>query len=672
MRNKFLRLKERLHRFRQRLRLKERFHSTLWRIGHLPFIKLFSFFFVEVLGGYKVYRKLRKQYGNDTLLLICPHTGTGDIYNIGLYFQTYLQTNGIDQYTFLFRGRSEQKVGKLFGIQGDSILSDRDNMRLMRFAHFIQPKNIGLRQLHHYPFPSVQNGRLENFEEYYKNIAFTHLFRDVALGLGPDTDPVLPHFSNTPEAAKFFAKNGLKPGKTVVLAPYSTSAQVVPLEIWEELAAQLKELGYTVATNCAAKKERPIAGTIGLEFEYQYAKAYLELAGYFVGVRSGLCDVISSIDCKKIVLTPYWSPDLLWKGSAGKTMRFYGMYHNYGRHDTVEIEYDFDSIPMISAEVVRLLLQLKFESNEVKLRQSLSPRFDDKIAIVLSFDEFFAPYASVTLQSIIEFSSPNSTYDIILLNNGMDSRTKKMLLEPFGGRKNFSVRFVDCRAFFAGRNLHVERGYTPVTYNRLSLATILSDFEKIIYLDSDIIMNSDIARLYSYELGDNLIAGVRDLPMIAWGSVKSNPEHENIYEILELSDPMAYINAGMLICNVEKFNKELPFSYIIDYVSSRRLRWMDQDAFNKLCDGKILLLPQEFNVITSGRDDAEIIRNSECPELIFEYRRALENPKVLHFIGCSFLYIDNPTHWFQKYWEIARKTPYYELLQMRANIRVRG
>lgn len=108
-------------------------------------------------------------------------------------------------------------------------------------------------------------------------------------------------------------------------------------------------------------------------------------------------------------------------------------------------------------------------------------------------------------------------------------------------------------------------------------------------------------------------------------------------------------------------------------ISSRRLRWMDQDAFNKLCDGRILLLPQEFNVLTSvARDDAEIIRNSECPELIFEYRRALENPKILHFNGCSFLQIDNPTRWFQKYWKIARKSPYYELLQMRANIRVRG
>lgn len=666
-----LRLRERFCRVRQRLHLKERCKNLVWKAGRLPFIKLFSFFFVEILGGYKVYRKLRRQYGNDILLLICPHTGTGDMYNIGLYFQAYLKANGIEHYTFLFRGRSEQKVGRLFGIQGDSILSDRDNMRLMRFAHFIQPRDIGLRQLHHYPFPSVQNGRLENFEEY-KNIAFTHLFRDVAMGLGPDADPVCPHFSDTPKAAEFFAKNGLKPGKTVILAPYSTSAQIIPMKVWEDLAKRLEELGYTVATNCVPKKERPVAGTIELGFEYQYAKAYLELAGYFVGARSGLCDVVSSTNCKKIVLSPYWSPNLSWLGSAGKSMRFYGLCHNYGRDDTVEIEYDFDSVSMISAEVVHRLQQTKFEAGEVVLRQDLSPRFDNKTAIVLSFNEFFAPYASVTLQSIVEFSSPNSTYDIILLNDGMDIRTKNMLLTPFAGRKNFSVRFVDCRAFFAGKQLHVERGYAPVIYYRLSLPTILSAFEKIIYLDSDIIMNSDVALLYSYELGDNLIAGVRDLPMIAWGSIRSNPEHENIYDKLKLSDPMAYINSGMLICNVAKFNEELPFASIIDYVTSHQLRWMDQDVFNKLCDGKILLLPQEFNVITSARDDAEIIRSSKCPELIFDHRTAMENPKIIHFIGCSFLYIDNPTYWCQNYWRLARKTPYYELLQMRANIRVRG
>lgn len=650
---------------------KERIYALMWKVAHLPFIKLFAYFFVEVLGGYKIYKKLKRSYGKGTVFYICPHHGTGDIYNIGLYFHSYLKKNDIKKYEFLFRGKSEQKVGRLFDIHGDTILSDRDTLRLLRFTRFAYPYAADIVQLHHYPLPDEANEHFANLEGIYEGLSFSTMFKKVVMNLSDEIEPMQPHFCVEKNIEDIFEEKGLKKGKTVILAPYSSSAQVINMDIWEDIAEKLCKAGYAVATNCILGKERPISGTTELAFEYKYAKTYLEYAGFFVGARSGLCDIISSTNCRKIVLTPFWSPTLAWLGSAGKTMRFYGMWPNYKHTDTIEVEYNYDSSVQIPDKVFDLIYSPEISEYEIHLQSDLLPKFNDKVAIALSFDEYFSPYASVTIQSIVELSNSANTYDIILLNDGISPRTKKMLESSFEGLDNFSVRFVDCKSVFADKAYHVERGYRSVIYNRLVLPSILRNFEKIIYLDADIIMNSDIAELYSLQMGQNLIAAVRDLPMIAWASDPQNPEYDNIVNKLKLTVPTNYINSGVLIFNVNRFNEELPFEFITTYIENHLLRWMDQDVFNKLCDTKILLLSQKYNVLTSLRDDESIIRSSNESQLIYSYKEAMGDPKILHFISCSFLNIDNPPRWYEKYWRIAKKSPYYELLQLRALMALR-
>lgn len=346
--------------------LKRYGYGVLKRLGNLPYIKTSAFFAVGVLAGYRIYGSLRKNYGEDVCFLICPHPGTGDIYNIGLYFTAFLKKSGIKYYTFLYRGESERQVGRLFGIQGDTILTERETVRLTRFVRFIGPQYINLVQLHHYPLPVYANAGLANFEGY-KGITFTQMFRDVAMGLGGDTTPAQPRFSNMTGIDEIFDEKCLLPGKTVVLAPYSSSAQVIPWGIWKALAEKLKKAGYTVATNCVPGKETPVAGTVELGFEYRHAKDFLEYAGFFVGARSGFCDVISSISCKKIVLTPFWSASLPWLGGPGKTMCFYGMWPNYGRRDTAEIEYDRGSMELIPDKVIELLDQPGKWKHEIRV-----------------------------------------------------------------------------------------------------------------------------------------------------------------------------------------------------------------------------------------------------------------------------------------------------------------
>lgn len=652
---------------------KEKFRSKLWRIGRLPGIKLPAYFISEILGGFLVYLSLQKKYGKETIFYICPHHGTGDMYNIGRYFESYIKKENPPKYEFIFRGKSEQKIGELFGISGNTILSDSKTVKMMRFTRFIHPEYINIVQLHHYPFPAESNAYFANFEEYYKEISFAMMFKKVVMNLDDDVRPKQPEFCESKNIDKVFKEKKLIPKKTVILAPYSTSAQILNYDIWEKLVELLQEKGYTVATNCVEGKEFAIAGTVALSFDYKYAKDYVEYAGTFIAARSGLCDIVSSAHCKKIVLTPYWAPSLGWQGTPGKSMRFYGMKNNYGTEDTIEIEYDYDSTEQIPEKTCELVQYTKFDKKEIKLRQNLSPAYNHKVGITLSFSEEFAPFASVTLQSIIAFSNPSNTYDILLLNDGLTQRTKELLKSQFTKLENFTLRFIDCRAIFAGKIFYAEqRGFSHVSYNRIVLPSLLCEFDKIIYLDSDMIVNMDVAELYSINFEGNIIAGVRDLPMIAWASNEDNPEHEYLNDVLKISDYRNYINAGFLMVDIKSFNKYLPFSKILGYAQSMDFRWVDQDVFNKLCDQKILFLPQEYNTITSLRDDAEIIRTSNAPTLIKQMKKALKNPKILHFIGKNFIYINNPPPHLEKYWKIAQDSPFYELIRLRVHVALRG
>lgn len=636
------------------------------KVANIPFLKLLVFFRSEICGGYRIYTRLKKEHGRKTKLLICPHTGTGDIYMIGLHLQEYLKKEHIDQYSFIFRGKSEKKIGNLFNIRGTTILDNAETLKLIRFAQFINPSNLDLIQLHHYPYAPQSHMHLEHFEGY-KGITFAEMFQYISFKLGENTKTTVPNFKRNKEMEKIFHDKNLKPGKTVILAPYSSSIKYIPMDIWEKIASSLKEIGYTVATNCVPKKEMPIAGTIQLSFEYDVSVSYLEYAGYFIGIRSGICDIISSAQCAKIILYPMWDISLPWAGIPGKTLRFFGLNNNYVDANAVEIEFDNESISQIPSTVLRVFNENNFDKKFIKLRQNLQPAFANKTAIVIVFNEYFAPIASVALQSIIEFANQNNSYDIFLLNDGLNIRTKYMLMSVFQSKPNFSVRFIDYRYLLVNYSFHVERGYTPITYGRLASPHLLKEFDKIIYLDSDLIMNSDVAELYKWELKDNLIAAVRDLPMIAWASDKDNEEHVNIYKKLKLSSPEKYINAGVLIINNQLFNQQFPLKRLLQLSISRQWRWMDQDILNKLCDGKIMLLPQEYNVLTTSvRDDEKIIRNSYMPELIYEYRRTMEKPKIIHYIGCSFYFTMNPPRYLEKYWSIAKKSAYYETMIQRS------
>jgi hypothetical protein len=77
-----------------------------------------------------------------------------------------------------------------------------------------------------------------------------------------------------------------------------------------------------------------VAGTAAVFFPLDQAIAFMDAAGYFVGVRSGLCDIISSSACKKIIF--YEKDGLFYKSSQ---YEYFSLAKMGLCDDAVELEY---------------------------------------------------------------------------------------------------------------------------------------------------------------------------------------------------------------------------------------------------------------------------------------------------------------------------------------------
>ena len=101
-------------------------------------------------------------------------------------------------------------------------------------------------------------------------------------------------------------------GNAVLLMPGALSIEVnsVPLRFWVALSKKLQDVGLTVYTNYNGKEgELLIEGTIPLSTSFM---ELIELGRYFrgfIGLRSGICDLIAETDAKLVCYYPESNPE---------------------------------------------------------------------------------------------------------------------------------------------------------------------------------------------------------------------------------------------------------------------------------------------------------------------------------------------------------------------------
>ncbi|MCI8529292.1 MAG: hypothetical protein HFH82_09105 [Lachnospiraceae bacterium] len=254
----------------------------------------------HAVSGKRIYDELLSKYGK-VPMFVCPYTGTGDIYLIGTFWRQYLERNHIEDYVFLVITKACEKVTRLFGIKNVVVFKKKMECACLIQYHMLCPQKVNITLLND-SWYQIHTNPLEWFRGY-KGLEFTELFRRFVFELPDGTKPEHPLFPNVDSKLDaIFQEKHLQAGNTVVLSPFSNTLADLPNGFWVGVAKRLQQQGFTVCTNSGGEAEPAVEGTAAVFCSLEIAPQFVERAGYFVGVRSGFCDIVSGSKAKKVIL----------------------------------------------------------------------------------------------------------------------------------------------------------------------------------------------------------------------------------------------------------------------------------------------------------------------------------------------------------------------------------
>jgi hypothetical protein len=213
-----------------------------------------------------------------------------------------LKKRHIDRCVIAVVGNACGEVVKLFGNYAVEILSQKNMDEMIQAVLYNDDQNAFIA---HQDRPYVVN---LHKALYIKCIPLEKIYCCGVFGLPKDTRPYKPVNMKT-----FNGICHIKKGKAVIFAPYAKSVTALPDSLWSDIVNSYMARDYQCFTNVSGD-EKPLKGTQPISPKLNEIQSLVEYAGTFIGIRSGLCDVLKYASCRKIALYPdYNYCDTKWK-----------------------------------------------------------------------------------------------------------------------------------------------------------------------------------------------------------------------------------------------------------------------------------------------------------------------------------------------------------------------
>jgi len=202
------------------------------------------------------------------------------------------------------------------------------------------------------------------------------------------------------------------------------------------------------------------------------------------------------------------------------------------------------------------------------------------IPIVFCFDHKYSIYAAVSIFSVLSTTDvpvkvycivPSSDVDNVSSSLQGLNRISPYSITVIGGD---DVRFQEWKEV-----AHISRA----TYLRLLIPDLIKE-DKVIYLDSDLLVLSGLSELYSIPTDQYFFAGVFDP---AGASTSKLPRAAGD----------VYINAGVLVMNLDGLRRDRFLERCVEIHSSHPglVTWLDQCLINKYAENKKVVIDPRWN-----------------------------------------------------------------------------
>lgn len=299
---------------------------------------------------------------------------------------------------------------------------------------------------------------------------------------------------------------------------------------------------------------------------------------------------------------------------------------------------------------------------ETNYQEHLKPAFhDNKTAIAVSCSNEYTPYLSVYLLSLAEHTVSNSNYDIIILEKSITENNKQKLKDMLKGYKNISLRFLDVSGYINTKVKIPLSHYREECFFRLFTPELLSDYEKIIFTDCDLVLQDDIMQLNQFDLNGKPLAACIDFIMNAHYGLSWVDWKDYVGKVLGLKDIYSYVNTGVIVVDVKKYLKRQIRQKCLSIMEKQELRTLEQDALNSVLQTDIAKLPTAWNVLTMQKQmyDWQFLKAMSF-YVKQQYLKDKLNPKVIHYAAARKPWLFPDEELAEIWLGYARKTPFYE------------
>ena len=219
-----------------------------------------------------------------------------------------------------------------------------------------------------------------------------------------------------------------------------------------------------------------------------------------------------------------------------------------------------------------------------------------EIPIFFTIDDSYAPFLAVALNSAIKNSDPQRNYKAVVLYQdlGADNISRLQSLQT----ENFKIELMPIRANMEALDDRMSNRlrcdyFTLTIYFRLFIPSMFPQYDKGIYIDSDVVLTDDIAKLFDIDIGENYIGACNDL------SIADIPPLVAYTEKAVGVNAKEYINSGVLLMNLKKMRDDDLEGHFLSLLNKYHFDSIapDQDYLNAMCNGKIYYLEEKWDTM---------------------------------------------------------------------------
>lgn len=297
---------------------------------------------------------------------------------------------------------------------------------------------------------------------------------------------------------------------------------------------------------------------------------------------------------------------------------------------------------------------MRYERKE-KAAMHTEENFNDEVTVVFAANDAYSPYLATVIESVIEHAAANRNYNLVVLHSSISLANQETIASLCQNFKNIRIQYIDLTEEIFNKDFYIggKEGLTAETYYRLYIPQVLPHCKKVVYLDCDMVVLTDIAELYDTDLSGMLFASVPDYGSIGKYYMPENPQRLYWDTVLHLVNPEEYFCAGMLVINVEELQK-IGSNAIVKLAQERDWQKHDQDVLNILGIGKTKCMPIEWDVLKVF-DEIQYLPES----LLSQVHQAETAPKIVHFSSRYKPWNTPFVERFELFWKYAVNTPYF-------------